>query len=730
MAEKLAIKPVRNLGASGAERKSVFRADIQGLRALAVLVVIADHLFAYPSGGFVGVDVFFVISGFLITGLLLKEHDRTGHISFVGFYRRRAKRILPASALVLAATAAGAYFVFNTGRSIGVFIDAAWAFCFTANWRFASVGTDYFQGTGAVSPLQHFWSLAVEEQFYFVWPWLMLLIFVVVGRKAAGDIKLAHRAVAVAMFIIVAASFSWAVYETATSPTWAYFSTLSRTWELGIGALLAVGSTQLRRLPAYVRPVLAWAGLAGIVASLFVVSSDSLFPAPWAALPVLSTAFVIAAGTGGEQRFLAPITNPLARYIGNISYSLYLWHFPVIVLGQVFFRDKDMLYFASTLALMAVLSVASYHVVEDPIRKSSWLDPRNKRALERPKSSDKSSQIRSIAALGVLALAASITTGVALSLDKGRSSDAQISVPHVMPSPSSTATSLTAQAALAAKVEESARATEWPELSPSMDGLGRASLAPEWSNDGCLGLEQKALANPQANAERCVYGDPKAAKTAMVLGDSVAISYVPAIRAALEPRGYKVLVYTMQQCPAAKVSVLKLDKSPHPECDAFRDWTWTKANELHPDLLFLTSTVSPTLASGAQGSAFLDEWAQGYGDTFRALNSAAKRTVVLDPPPGGQSLSDCATRISRPSDCKTTVSKLYADVHTVASDQVQELGNKSFEVLTTRTWFCTDYGYCPSFMGTTPVYADGTHLTAKYSSSLGPVLAEALKLAA
>ncbi len=709
--------------------KSKFRSDIQGLRALAVTVVIADHLLHWPSGGFVGVDIFFVISGFLITGLLLREHEKTSKISFADFYRRRIRRILPVAAVVLIVTVSAAWMLLSAARAKSVSMDALWSMFFGANWHLAMTGTNYMDATSAPTPLQHFWSLAVEEQFYIVWPWLILALYAVGARRAWGFPR-TRRALGLGMGLVAAVSFGYAYWETAVSPAIAYFSTFSRAWELAVGALLALFATSLAKMPDWVRPVLAYAGLGGIMWSVFAISPTMAFPAPWAAVPVLATSLVIGAGTGGDQKFLAPLTNPVAHYIGNISYSLYLWHFPVIVLGQVFFRDQGLFYVTIACVLMTLLSVVSYHLVEDPIRQSSWLEPanRNRRSMK-PLSFSMKGQI---AGLCLLALAAGVTTGFALDKERGSASVAQ-GAPNNKPLPQTTSPAekdLTAEEELAAKVGAATRANVWPDLKPTVDELTRSALAEEWSKDGCLGLEEKAMPDPRTNAQRCSYGAPDAPKTAVVLGDSVAISYVPGIRAALEPQGYKVLVYTMQQCPAAKVSVLKLDKSPHPQCDTFRDWTWSKVAELHPDLLFMTSVHSPTLASGAEGPKFLEEWGAGYSDTFRALSGTAKRTVVLDPPPGGVALKDCATRISKPQDCKTTVTNRYLDLQTIGRQKLDEVGNETMEFVATKNWFCTTSGDCPSFVGTTPVYADGSHLTAAYSASLGPLITEVLKLAA
>lgn len=255
------------------------RMDIQGLRAIAVIAVIADHLFDYPTGGFVGVDIFFVISGFLITGLLLREHHRNGRIDFGGFYRRRVRRIIPVAVFVLAVTVGATYLTFSAARAGGVLADSLWSLGFATNWHFAIIGTDYWQSDGLVSPLQHFWSLAVEEQFYIVWPWLIILALTSRKRVLRGS-----RGLYVVMGLAAAVSFLYALWQTAEQPTWAYFSTFSRAWELAAGALIAVASPLLSKIRPWVAATIAWAGLGLILVSIFVVQPDSGFPAPGASL--------------------------------------------------------------------------------------------------------------------------------------------------------------------------------------------------------------------------------------------------------------------------------------------------------------------------------------------------------------------------------------------------------------------------------------------------------------
>lgn len=280
-----------------------YRADIQGLRAVAVVVVILDHLFGWPAGGFIGVDVFFLISGFLITGLMLREHQKTGRISWVGFYKRRVRRIVPAATVCLVVVVAASYLIYLTSRFDSIKDDAVWSFFFMSNWHFAAIGTDYLGADGPVSPLQHFWSLAVEEQFYIVWPVILILVLGVLGRPLRVRGRSANKALVVVVGLVVVASFVWAVWDTETAPTWAYFSTFTRGWELAVGALLAVAATRLARIPASIRPAMSMGGLALIVASLFAIKTTTAFPGPWAALPVTGAALVLAAGVGEQPRY-------------------------------------------------------------------------------------------------------------------------------------------------------------------------------------------------------------------------------------------------------------------------------------------------------------------------------------------------------------------------------------------------------------------------------------------
>src|SRR3984885_13468000 len=298
------------------DRRLRHRADIQGLRAVAVLAVIAYHMAGWPKGSFVGVDIFFVISGYLITGVLVREFESRQTISFLGFYARRIKRILPAGLFVIGATLCATRVLAGIDRYHFAAKDAIAAVLFAANWRFAHTGVNYFNQALPPSPLQHYWSLSVEEQFYFVWPWLMLGLLLIGFRLRFWRREHARLVAGAATALISAVSLWLAFAPTASNPTVAYFSTFDRAWELGLGALIAIAARPLGRWDPRLPLLVALAGLLGVLVSLFVVRSSPGFPAPWALLPTLSTAAVLGAGAGLQSRSLLPLTNPVSQYLG------------------------------------------------------------------------------------------------------------------------------------------------------------------------------------------------------------------------------------------------------------------------------------------------------------------------------------------------------------------------------------------------------------------------------
>jgi peptidoglycan/LPS O-acetylase OafA/YrhL len=333
---------------------------------VAVALVVLYHA-GVPglTGGFVGVDVFFVISGFVITGLLLRERTATGGTSILGFYARRCRRILPAATLVLLITVFATYFVLGvlSGNSTGD--DGRWAGVFLANFHFESVGTNYLLAQRLPSPLQNYWSLSVEEQFYVVYPTLFLLV-----ARAKGRLSLRAR-MAISLGVVIVGSYGLSIVQTTSHPATAYFSPFTRAWELALGALVAVSTAWLKQIPGQIGAVLTWAGLAAIGYSALAFNAQTAYPGSLVAVPVVGAALIIAGGVA-IPRFGAETLLGLLpfRWLGKLSYSLYLWHWPILIiaaehLGKTSLPVGDNL----LLVLLALaISVITYRVIENPIR--------------------------------------------------------------------------------------------------------------------------------------------------------------------------------------------------------------------------------------------------------------------------------------------------------------------------------------------------------------------------
>ncbi len=266
---------------------------------MAVLLVVFYHAGLNGlSGGYVGVDVFFVISGFVITGLLLRERGTSGRTSLIGFYGRRSKRIIPAATLVIVVTVVMAYSRVGVVFGNQAAIDARWTAVFLANFHFASIGTNYLTAQLPPSPLQNFWSLAVEEQFYLVYPTVFLLIAAFRTRMSL------HARLFLCLVVVIFVSFTLSVVQTTSNPTVAYFSPFTRAWELALGALVAASTQWLFTVPKAVGAALTWIGLAGIAYGAIEFNSATAYPGYLVAIPVAGAALVIAGGTrsrGGLQ---------------------------------------------------------------------------------------------------------------------------------------------------------------------------------------------------------------------------------------------------------------------------------------------------------------------------------------------------------------------------------------------------------------------------------------------
>jgi peptidoglycan/LPS O-acetylase OafA/YrhL len=350
--------------------KTWFRADVQALRALAVTLVVAYH-FAIPGfhGGFFGVDVFFVLSGYVITEVLLRRNEATLRSSLMQFYARRIRRILPLASIVIVLTvfATYHYLAYITGASNAS--DAKYVIFFVGNFHFAALGTQYFSQQNPPSTLQQFWTLAVEEQFYVVWP-LTFLILTRFWQHWSARTKLA-----VFLVIVIAASLAWCIVETGESPIWAFFSPLTRAWEIGLGALIAVIEPKVLRRSKVLGVSLGVAGLAVLLACTWIYTSSTSWPGTAVIAPVVATGAILVGGSlVGPQGFSGFVTWRPIQWIGDASYSWYLVHWPIIAIATQYTLEPLRLMSRLELMLLSlVIAGIAYYLVDRPVRQWTWL---------------------------------------------------------------------------------------------------------------------------------------------------------------------------------------------------------------------------------------------------------------------------------------------------------------------------------------------------------------------
>lgn len=369
-----------------AEEKRHFRPDIQGLRALAVILVILAHAkVPHVAGGYIGVDVFFVISGFVITELLLRSPDANATtaaqkfssvLSSMGrFYGRRVRRIMPAATLVMIGTALASYHYLGPYTSIPLLDDVRWASTFRANFHFITVGMDYFSQGLPPSLITHFWSLAVEEQFYFIFPLILLGVGAIVGLR--------HHRIALSTLLMVVVV--WSAYEShvlTTGSPYAYYSPKTRFWEIGLGALLAALPPFLRQIPGVLAAIGGWISIGVIAYAAWYLTDTSLVPGTLTWLACAPAGFLLFfGGVASSWSPNALLARQPFRYIGDVSYSLYLFHWVWLNLPLQYAQIKygvvtslSPMARVEQIAAAFLCAVVSYHFFENPIRRSKWLD--------------------------------------------------------------------------------------------------------------------------------------------------------------------------------------------------------------------------------------------------------------------------------------------------------------------------------------------------------------------
>ena len=678
------------------------RKDIEGLRAVAVTVVLLYHCrFDVAAGGYVGVDVFFALSGFLMTGLLLAERTRTGGVAFRQFYARRVRRLLPASVLVLVLTTVASLLVLYPLEFRSAARGAAAAGAYVVNYRFAVEGADYLGAQVAESPVLHYWSLSVEEQFYVLWPVFVVLLL--------GSTRIRLRRAVAGVAVAGVASFVLAMVLTGTSQPWAFFSLPTRVWEFAVGGAAALLWARVRERAPRTRAALGWAGIAVVVASVVLMDATTPFPAPWALLPVLGTTAALLAG--GAPRGPALVLDlPPFQWVGNRSYSLYLWHWPPLVLVPVALgRTLSPWENLGVVLVASVAAVVAYRFVEQPLRRGTWWSARPLRA-------------------GVLGVA---LTAVAVLVPVGLSATARADAGGPAAAASTTPAHGTLDQLDPGTVPQGVR----------VDGLDRAGPAPLPANltptaerageelpanyaGGCnAGLN----ATVPAPLQRCALGDRAASRTVAVFGDSHAAQWVPALEAEGRAQGWKVVPVTKSGCPS--VDVVNWNSRlarRYRECETWRSAAVDELVRLRPDVVVVANRAA--YKGLDQQPLPVADYARGLAATVDRLRRAGVDVVVLGPTPEpGDVVPACVTGHTddvRPCDLPTGTAA-PRDLSRAEAGVARAAG---VPFVDPTSWLCGTE-VCPVVVGQFLVYRDDSHLSVPFARWLGPVLGLELRRA-
>lgn len=538
---------------------SRFRPDIEGMRAVAVGMVLLHHAgLSALGGGFAGVDVFFVISGFVITMQLLRELDQNGRIGLVGFYGRRAKRLLPAAGVVLLFTTLASWLMVSRVQWATIAGDITGAALYVVNWVLANRAVDYLAEDVEPSPVQHFWSLAVEEQFYFIWPVIIIGLAWAGARVARrsgaestttpGSKGVRRGVLAVGLLVLVVLpSLGWSVYLTEQNPERAYFVTTTRLWELGIGALVAIGAHQWQRLGSTTGAVLAWLGLGTVVAGAFLQDTSVPWPGTAALVPTVGTALVIVGGwTAASWGPQVVLGRRALVWVGGLSYSLYLWHWPLLRMAE--WQWGSLPVWAGLLVVTASILPAwtCYRLVENPIRRSPGLNRSPRFALS----------------VGLNSTLVAVLAGLLLG-----------SAATSSPAPAQGQTSVKT---LDAGRPPTAEKPEDPKLAEVITP-DPALATQDLPKDGKCQAEREE----ELKKEPCVLGDPEGEVRVAMVGDSKMTQWFDPLDAIGAEQGWSMEVYTKSGCAFSKAMTVN-EGVPYEACLAWDEWVYDNLRSTPP----------------------------------------------------------------------------------------------------------------------------------------------------
>lgn len=684
-------------------RRPAFRADIQALRALAVSLVVLNHLWPTRlTGGYVGVDVFFVISGFLITSHLLKERLATGRIRLAAFYARRIRRLLPAAFLVLAASVAAVMAWLPFSRWGDTASEVLASALYAENWVLAAKSVDYSASTSSATVAQHYWSLSVEEQFYLLWPLLLLALFAPSARRG----KPAARSVFAGIAAVVILGLLASVLATEFTPNQAYFVAPVRAWEFGAGALAALAVGRYRP-PARTAKAVGLAGFGLIALSAVAFNDATPFPGWLAILPVLGTFLVILAGSDNRRPAFRRLISwiPL-QYLGNISYSLYLWHWPVIVIAPFALGrplgtlDKVMI------VLLAVLLAALTKVlVEDKGQSSAFLN---------------ASPLRTFAAMAAGMALLSGLIALQLQLKDVKVSEAELAAAAAALKP--------CHGPLALLPGSNCTDRFGPSVAPVMADANQYWRAPK----DCGSPTEELKAGNTKTHLRCDFsGGRKDARVVWLVGDSHGQQWQAAVFAAAKERGWIVNTALLGGCPVADVVFKGYGDSPDSaSATTCMDWadrvTETVARE-RPMAVFTSMFAREQSVDDGSGKPVTQQFSEGLQETWRRWTDAGAKVYVLADPPLNQAVRppDCTNlHVADPAAC--AVDRSLAQPEDPLTVAARSAANGNVRLLDFTDYFC-DPAKCYAVVGGVNVYYDANHLNREYSELLAPLLLNGMR---
>ncbi|KAA3446394.1 acyltransferase [Mesorhizobium sp. SARCC-RB16n] len=668
-----------------------FRPDIQGLRALAVGGVVAYHfgLTALP-GGFAGVDIFFVISGWLITTHLMQEITETGRLDLWRFYARRARRLLPAAIFVILATLAAGTLIMAPQEQALYSRGAMYAAAYTINLWLLRWSFDYFAADALSNPFIHFWSLSVEEQFYLVWP--ALLVF-------AAWLHQGRRMTVAVIGIVGLASFAACLWLTSLSPAWAFYFSPLRAWEFAAGGLATFAAPALWRRQSWLRAAQGWLGLVLIAVAYLALSEDLPFPGWYALLPVAGTVLVLLSGAGEQGdapgvtrwRALAParmLSLAPLQWVGTLSYSLYLWHWPIIVYAGMLEPDLGVAQRLGCAVLALVLSVATYRLIENPARRGDWLAA----AARAFRFNAGAKPLRLFPGLALAPAFVLTAAGVAAAY-----ANAHLATRNIDPTQRG--------------IEEAA---EQPSIARAVD-------------KNCL------LDFHTVKPKPCTFGPADAAHTIVLFGDSHADHWSTPLVEAAKRNDTKVVTYLKSSCRASRLStfntVLKRD---YTECDAWREQAISDIIRRKPRLVVISEFSIGNLTRdmpAASRQAETARWQAGLRSTLQAFSKAGVEAAVIRDTPISNSFADaCVARAlwwrEAPSLCDTPRAEAANDRVAVAERAVvKSVPDTLYVDLTDR--FCGPTE-CHVFIGGKLAFRDRHHLATGFAETLEAPLEKAL----